>query len=777
MNRKLTKIIALLVALVLLLAVPGFNAYAQESTASNTQQTTDGKTDDEATTTSPEPEPPTTEPGTEEPTEPEEQIESITFTKPEFSMGLNEKVQLSVNDQNGKKVTTGMTYSSSDKKVIAVDSTGNITGKKLGSATITAKTSNGKKATCKVTVKNAPTSVKLNITSASIGIGEKSVDLDSSVTGGYSKQRKYTSSDSKVAKVNSSGIVTGVKVGTATITCTTYNNKKATCKITVGKEPTSIKITNANSVIQKNSKNHKLTYSLSSGAYSYKIEYSIKDKSIATIDSNGYITGKKNGKTTVTVKTYNGLTATQNLTVKDDSLSLNVNSTQIALDNKNVQKVKYGTSVQGRNLEAFIISDSATDSSLNQECKIKVSGSVNVRSGPGTSYSTVSSLKNGTKVTRIEKAVKKANGYTWDKIVLSNKKTGYIATNYLVLVKDKTVTKKTLFIDFAIHGFEDEYYRDGQVLVKEANALIEYFANHISELKNYKLVIVPCANPDGTIAGKNNQRACNTAFGRCTAKHIDMNRDWVSFKATETKKLKDFIVKTKPDFYLNMHGWLNETLGDSNLNTIINKELGLSKQLNNTYPLDYAIGWVHKNLKIPATLVEYKSSSSVSTSKDISMIKAIINSNGKAPSISSSSAKKFPTPVSWKNNSTVEAVYKVSNLTEKIGTIKAKGTAKCYIKSGNSYAVVYAQNGKHAAGFVKYAGGIKKAPTDSKTYKNRSSAEAVYADTAKKTKIGSLDPKETCKCLGKIDGMYLVVYNVSGTSKQKCGFVAYNGGC
>lgn len=60
--------------------------------------------------------------------------------------------------------------------------------------------------------------------------------------------------------------------------------------------------------------------------------------------------------------------------------------------------------------------------------------SVNIRSGPGTSYSIVTSLTNGTKVTRIKKAVATANGYTWDKIVLENGKIGYVATNYLVIV-------------------------------------------------------------------------------------------------------------------------------------------------------------------------------------------------------------------------------------------------------------------------------------------------------------------------------------------------------
>lgn len=142
-------------------------------------------------------------------------------------------------------------------------------------------------------------------------------------------------------------------------------------------------------------------------------------------------------------------------------------------------------------------------------------------------------------------------------------------------------------------------------------------------------------------------------------------------------------------------------------------------------------------------------------------------------------AESFPKAVDWKNGSTEEPVYKQSNLADKVGTIFAKSSAKCYGKKGSGYIVVYDLDGtdKHKAGFVKYAGGVKTAPTGGKTYKNGANSETVYADTAKQTKIGSLDPNEECTCLGKIDGMYLVLYKVNGTSNYKCGFVTYNGGC
>jgi hypothetical protein len=63
-----------------------------------------------------------------------------------------------------------------------------------------------------------------------------------------------------------------------------------------------------------------------------------------------------------------------------------------------------------------------------------------------------------------------------------------------------------------------------------------------------------------------------------------------------------------------------------------------------------------------------------------------------------------------------------------------------------------------------------------KTWKNGSTSEPVYADTAKKTKIGSLNAYESCDCLGKVDGMYIVRYQVDGSSHYKVGVVAYAGG-
>ena len=128
-----------------------------------------------------------------------------------------------------------VTWKSSDKSVATVSSSGKVTAVKNGTATITGQfTYNNKtyKVSCKVTVKTP--SIKLNKTSVTVSpkasVTLKATCLPSTAT------VKWASSNTSVAKVSSTGKITGVKKGTATVTASfTYGSKtyKATCKVTV----------------------------------------------------------------------------------------------------------------------------------------------------------------------------------------------------------------------------------------------------------------------------------------------------------------------------------------------------------------------------------------------------------------------------------------------------------------------------------------------------------------------------------------------------------------
>lgn len=151
---------------------------------------------------------------------------------------------------------------------------------------------------------------------------------------------------------------------------------------------------------------------------------------------------------------------------------------------------------------------------------------------------------------------------------------------------------------------------------------------------------------------------------------------------------------------------------------------------------------------------------------------------GKDTSSNTSHGLSFVKPVDWKNDSTIEKAFESCNLSGNIGSISSREEAKCYGKKSKGYIVVYKIDGsnKHKVGFVKYSGGVKSIPSGGKLYKNGSTIEKVYLDTAKKDLIGNLDKNESCMCLGIVDGMYLVLYKVNGSSNYKIGFVSYNGG-
>ena len=120
-----------------------------------------------------------------------------------------------------------VTFTSNNTKVATVNkTTGKVTAKAKGTATITAKYGDVK-VTCKVTVKN-PT-LTLSKTSASVKVG-KTTEITAKAT--PSGKVTYKSSNKKVATVSSNGTIKGIKKGTAKITVT-CNGVSKTVKVTV----------------------------------------------------------------------------------------------------------------------------------------------------------------------------------------------------------------------------------------------------------------------------------------------------------------------------------------------------------------------------------------------------------------------------------------------------------------------------------------------------------------------------------------------------------------
>ena len=245
-------------------------------------------------------------------------ITSVKLNKKELVMKkeTSNSLKATINPSNttdDKKIT----WTSSNNEIATVGSTGVLTARKPGTVTITATTSNGISDTCNVTVISEITSVALNLTAISIEEGTSQLlraTINPSDTTD-SKELTWKSSNTSVATVDQTGLVTGVKKGVATITVQTTNGRKAECKITVNPaaenipiESVSLNKSNLN-LEEGNTETLKATINPSNTTDNQKLVWSSDNPTVATVDQTGKITANSAGEAVITVTTTNNKTA------------------------------------------------------------------------------------------------------------------------------------------------------------------------------------------------------------------------------------------------------------------------------------------------------------------------------------------------------------------------------------------------------------------------------------------------------------------------------------
>ena len=174
----------------------------------------------------------------------------VTLNKTSLSMKKGDKINL-IMTVTPADYTDDIIWKSTDANIATVDNNGLVTAKKAGTSTISV-TIVKVSANCKITVTDESQaqyplqSISLNKTSSSITVGETDtlkVTYNPTNTTD-NKQVNWTSSNTGVATVSTSGVITAKKEGTATITAK-VGTKTATCKVTVkAKETTPTTPTN-----------------------------------------------------------------------------------------------------------------------------------------------------------------------------------------------------------------------------------------------------------------------------------------------------------------------------------------------------------------------------------------------------------------------------------------------------------------------------------------------------------------------------------------------------
>ena len=251
-------------------------------------------------------------------------------------------------------------WTSDNPEVAEVDGTGKVTALKNGTAVITCKASDGSgtKATCKITVKSIKVS-EITLNKTGVTLTRTADDLKPTVqleavsilpeNAAYPKV-KWTSDKPEVASVDAkTGLVTGLKYGTAIITCKASDGSgvTATCKVSVSNRRVSDLTLNENNVtLTRTSEKPKPTVQLSvasiepADAASKNVKWSSDKPEIAKVDANGKVTALKAGTAVITCKsTDGGASATCKVVVKYRKV------TGITL-NKTSASIKVGKTLQ-----------------------------------------------------------------------------------------------------------------------------------------------------------------------------------------------------------------------------------------------------------------------------------------------------------------------------------------------------------------------------------------------------------------------------------------------
>ena len=240
-----------------------------------------------------------------------------------IEVGKSEKVVATITPDDTTDKT--LSWKSSDNSIATVDSEGNITGVKKGKANITVSTSNGIENVIKVTVKESNTnSITFLDNNLTKNITDKpfklNVDID---VNSEDYTVTYTSSNTSVATVSSSGEVTIKGKGTTKITASVLG---ATDEITIDviSPITSVSFNKSEITMRKGDKTTlSVTYSPSDTNDDKTLVWMTDNPSVIDVDmKTGEVTALNEGQANVIVQTRNYKTASYLVEVKEKATSV-----------------------------------------------------------------------------------------------------------------------------------------------------------------------------------------------------------------------------------------------------------------------------------------------------------------------------------------------------------------------------------------------------------------------------------------------------------------------
>ena len=263
-------------------------------------------------------------------------VTSLTISNEAMSVRKGAEFWLHATALPENAMNKEITWASNDTHIATVDKNGKVTALEAGTCVITATSQDsGITARCTLTVLQPITGIYLNTNSQTIMKDEKFI-LIPTITpeDADNKNVTYTSSDSSVASVDSTGIVTGMKGGQAIIVVKTEERGLiASCQVTVLEFVTSVNIDSAASRINIGDVKQAIVTVLPESATNRKVEWSSTNSSVVSVDQSGRMTGVGVGKATIYARATDGSGMFDAITVEviNPVTGISVNPTSVSI--------------------------------------------------------------------------------------------------------------------------------------------------------------------------------------------------------------------------------------------------------------------------------------------------------------------------------------------------------------------------------------------------------------------------------------------------------------
>ena len=236
------------------------------------------------------------------------QVVSVALDIKEKTMYVGQSERLSYIILPNNASTNSVTWTSTNNSVAAVDGTGKVSAKGVGTAVIVLETVEGRRsAYCTITVRKIATGVKLDETELDMKVGE-SYQLKAALTPKDSTDNGlvWESSNTKVATVDAEGKVTARETGSAIIMVRTEAGGMAYCKVAVSQPVEGLILNFTEKTIYVGDK-FELKVSVSpSEASELSVTWKSSNPKVATITEKGEVEGLMGGTTLITCTTVGG---------------------------------------------------------------------------------------------------------------------------------------------------------------------------------------------------------------------------------------------------------------------------------------------------------------------------------------------------------------------------------------------------------------------------------------------------------------------------------------